>query len=114
MSRAMTVVDAPSVFPARCACGSVAGPLVDTMMETAAGRVYVCSRCAATIAGLLGWTSPDDTRALRSSVDGCLAKISELNEALAEERARPTQVVSVDELLAAAKADTAAKADATA
>lgn len=54
--REPVLVEAPTLQPGRCfCCGTVAGPMVDTMVETFDGRVYVCvATCLTPMARLAG------------------------------------------------------------
>lgn len=106
MSHAMQVVASARIYPAKCACGSVNGPLVDTMQETIAGRVYLCSRCVATAAGLLGWTSPESTTQLADAGLALQRRIEVLNEELEFERTH--REISVPAFVQAVKEGAAA------
>lgn len=91
------VVDRPAIYPAMCACGSQAGPLVDTMIENHQGRLYVCNRCVAKWAALLGvYRSPEQAR----SDQDVFRTLSEENDRLAEALAESerSKVVRIDDL----------------
>lgn len=49
------IVDVPSLFPSRCVlCEGTKGPLIDTRRQDQMGRIYVCARCVALSARVLG------------------------------------------------------------
>lgn len=109
MATGFHLVESATIYPARCPCGSVQGPLVDTSFMLAAGqgsgyRIYICSRCAAQAATLLGWTSPEDASVKDSQLDQFATRIRSLEAQLAEELAKPVvQMVDpaavIDEML---------------
>lgn len=92
------LVESAAVFPARCRCGSTAGPLVDTLIVDAVGRVYVCARCAEEAAGLLGMVSAADVEALELRVGRLGDQVRDLEAQLLRERDPASKVVSVAEL----------------
>ncbi len=97
------VVESAAVYPARCRCGSVKAPLVDTLINDALGRLYVCSRCVAQMAALLGWTSPEDMSVREVAFQQLGATVARLGRELAEAKAAQLTVVDVEELLRRAR-----------
>ncbi len=84
-------------FPGKCRCGSQASPAVDTLINDAIGRVYLCPRCVAQAAGLHGLVPGEMADTAAEENARLRAHVAELEQRLAD--ASP-QVVSVDELLA--------------
>lgn len=102
MSRGMVVVESARIYPAKCACGSVTGPLVDTMFETQLGRVYICARCVDTAAKLLGYVPADVLEAANGQTALWRSNAEEYRRQLDEALATQIKVVPVSELVEAA------------
>ena len=97
------IVPQPFVFPMACLCGNQKGPILDTMMEKAGLRIYVCRSCAKDIARSFGFADGAEldklmdarqlldnaeAAAVRQSeqVTGLTAKIVELKAEVEEAR----------------------------
>lgn len=94
--------DCPA-YPGTCVSGSQQGPIVDTMIDNAIGRVYLSvPRVVAPAAKLAGFLSPEEAAALRADLE----ELGELNTRLTDELASVKQqledaspnVVKVDDL----------------
>lgn len=61
------VVDHPAVFPQQCICGSQTGPTLDTFIEKAGLRIYVCKLCAQRISAAFGFAKGEELDRLMDS-----------------------------------------------
>jgi hypothetical protein len=79
------LVEVASLPPGFCfGCGSIDGPLVDTMVDTFDGRVYLCvSKCVATFAGLAGLS---DASEVQQRLDDANAAARAMADQLAEQQ----------------------------
>lgn len=79
------LVEVASLPPGFCfGCGSIEGPLVDTMVDTFDGRVYLCvSKCVTTFAGLAGLT---DAAEVQQRLDDANAAARAMADQLAEQQ----------------------------
>lgn len=96
--RNMQLRDNCPEYPGQCRCGSQQGPIVDTMLNDQVGRVYVCARCATSIAGLHGYVSADTAGDLEAEIARLREHVTSVEAQLGEAQAEQVKVVAVSEL----------------
>lgn len=104
--RAPQLVQHPELAPCACfTCGTIGGPMIDTMVDHFDGRVYICvETCLAPMAALIGYAAEqphiDETAELETVA-------TMLEERLADAYAR----LEAYELILTPRAEPAAEAE---
>lgn len=73
-------------------------PRVSGALGVGFGHLYLCADCSATVASLIGWTSPGQRLELEGELAGYRVKTRDLEEELEAEREQ--KVVSIGDVLA--------------
>lgn len=95
----MQLVAQPIFFPTACVCGNQTGPMVDTGIETGAGRVYLCHRCVRDVATTEGnWVEREHFEARTAELGQFHERLIQMQAALEHEQRPEAKLVSLADL----------------